>query len=168
MPITTAHIMVTSLCARNCPYCCNKQYDLNSIPCITNDELKQMKHIYITGGEPFSYSNPCAIARFLKLHYKNIESVIVYTNALELAYYLQNDGQIYYINGVTVSIKNNSDEYCFTHCIAKDERILRLQSNRLYVFPGYENVECPSSFTKIKREWQKNFIPAPNCIFRKL
>ena len=146
MPITTAHIMVTSLCDRDCQYCCNKQYDLNSIPYITKEELDQMKHVYITGGEPFAYSNPCEIAMNLKLNHKNIESVIVYTNALELAYY----------------------KHSFEKCISKDPQILRLSSNRLYVFPGFEDIECPPQFTKIKREWQKNFVPAPNCIFRKL
>ena len=157
MPITTAHIMVTSLCDRDCEYCCNKQYDLNSIPYITKEELDQMKHIYITGGEPFAYSNPCEIAMNLKLCHKNIESVIVYTNAMELAYYLLRDGKIFCIDGVTVSIKNYTDKHSFEKCISKDPQILRLPSNRLYVFPGFEDVECPPQF-----------VPAPNCIFRKL
>lgn len=168
MPITTAHIMVTSLCDRDCQYCCNKQYDLTSIPYITNEELDQMKHIYITGGEPFVYSNPCEIAMNLKLRHKNIESIIVYTNALELEYYLSKGGRIFCINGVTVSIKNSCDEHAFKNKISHNPEILRLPSNRLYVFPGFEDVECPPQFTKIKREWQKNFVPAPNCIFRKL
>ena len=168
MPITTAHIMVTSLCSRDCKYCCNKQYDLNEIPYITNEELDQMKHIYITGGEPFAYSNPCEIASLLKSRHKNIESVVVYTNALELAYHLVYEGEIYAINGVTISIKNDADEFAFRNTIVNHPKILRLPSNRLYVFPGHENVECPPQFTKMKREWQKNFIPAPNCIFRKL
>lgn len=168
MPITTAHIMVTSLCDRDCQYCCNKQYDLNSIPYITKEELDQMKHVYITGGEPFAYSNPCEIAMHLRHGHENIESVIVYTNAMELAYYLLRDGLIFCIDGVTVSIKNHTDKHSFENCIAKDPQILRLPSNRLYVFPGFENMECPPQFTKMKREWQKNFVPAPNCIFRKL
>lgn len=168
MPITTAHIMVTSLCSRDCKYCCNKQYDLNEIPYITNEELDQMKHIYVTGGEPFAYSNPCEIASLLKSRHKNIESVVVYTNALELAYHLVYEGEIYAINGVTISIKNDADEFAFRNTIVNHPKILRLPSNRLYVFPGHENVECPPQFTKIEREWQKKFIPAPNCIFRKL
>ena len=168
MPITTAHIMVTSLCARNCPYCCNKQYDLNDVPYITNEELDQMKHIYITGGEPFSFSNPCAIAAVLQLRHANIESIVVYTNALELSMYLLSGGRINWIDGVTVSIKDEADEFAFTHNISRNPEILKLSSNRLYVFPGFEDVECPPQFTKMKREWQKNFVPAPNCIFRKL
>jgi hypothetical protein len=127
-----------------------------------------MKHVYITGGEPFAYSNPCGIAMNLKLRYKNIESVIVYTNAMELVYYLLNSGRIFCIDGITVSIKDYVDKHSFVKYIAKDERILKLPSNRLYVFPGFEDVECPPQFTKMKREWQKNFVPAPNCIFRKL
>ena len=71
MGITTAQIMVTSLCDRDCQYCCNKQYDLNDIPYITSEELSRMKEIYITGGEPFRYSDPCNIAKKLKRELKN-------------------------------------------------------------------------------------------------
>ena len=35
------HIMVTSLCNRKCPDCCNNQYDLNDIPYVTDEELKR-------------------------------------------------------------------------------------------------------------------------------
>lgn len=165
--ITTAHIMVTSLCDRDCKYCCNKQYDLNSIPYITEDELSRMKHIYLTGGEPFTYSNPNAIARKLKLRYQNIERVIVYSNAYELSEYLAHGGMTHFIDGVTISIKSEIDRSSFDNCTAY-RRLMILPKNRLYVFPGFEDVECPDSIEKIQRVWQEEFVPAPNCIFRKL
>ena len=165
--ITTAHIMVTPLCDRDCQWCCNKQYDLNSIPYITEDELSRMKHIYLTGGEPFAYSNPNAIARKLKTRYANIEQVIVYSNAFELWEYLANGGQTSSIDGVTISIKSDRDISSFACCTAH-RRLMNLPKNRLYVFPGYEDVECPAWIEKIPRVWQEEFMAAPNCIFRRL
>lgn len=165
--ITTAHILVTSLCDRDCKYCCNKQYDLNSVPYITEDELSRMKHIYLTGGEPFTYSNPNAIARKLKLRYQNIEQVIVYSNAYELWEYLANGGMTNFIDGVTISVKSEVDISSLDCCTAYS-RLINLPKNRLYVFPGYEDVDCPASIEKIPRVWQEEFVPAPNCIFRRL
>lgn len=165
--ITTAHIMVTSLCDRDCRWCCNKQYDLNSIPYITEDELSRMKHIYLTGGEPFLYSNPNAIARKLKLRHPNIKQVIVYSNAFELHEYLSLGGMTTFIDGVTISIKNDLDRSSFDNCTAY-RRLMSLPKNRLYVFPGYEEIDCPTSIQKIPRTWQEEFVPAPNCIFRRL
>ena len=60
------HIMITSLCDRNCPYCCNNQYDLNDIPYATSEELSKANTVCLTGGEPFMYSNPCDSADRLK------------------------------------------------------------------------------------------------------
>lgn len=164
---TTAHIIVTSLCDRDCKYCCNRQYDLNSIPSITEDELSRMKHVYLTGGEPFAYSNPNAIARKLKYLYPNIEQIIVYSNAYELYEYLLHGGMTTFIDGVTISIKSDADRSSFGSII-DDGRLMTLPKNRLYVFPGYEDVNCPASIEKILRVWQKEFVPAPNCIFRRL
>ena len=166
--ITTAHILVTSLCDRDCKYCCNKQYDLNSIPYITDEELRRMKRIYLTGGEPFKYANPCAIATMLKSKYKNIESVIVYANAKELANYLLFEVSIYGIDGVTVSVKTDEDQLAFERIVVCNRSIAGLPSNRLYLFPGFEDTYRSNHFDTLKRDWQKEFVAAPNSIFRKL
>ena len=50
--------MVTSLCNRDCKYCCNKQYDLNDIPYVTDEELREAETLCITGGEPFAFTKP--------------------------------------------------------------------------------------------------------------
>lgn len=166
--ITTAHILVTSLCDRDCKYCCNKQYDLNSIPYITDEELRRMKRIYLTGGEPFKYANPCAIATMLKSKYKNIESVIVYANAFDLAKYLNYEVSIYSIDGVTVSVKTEEDRQAFERVVVNTISLMKLPSNRLYLFPGFEDTFTTPLFPAMRRDWQKEFVAAPNSIFRKL
>ena len=166
--ITTAHIMVTSLCDRDCKYCCNKQYDLDSIPTITDAELREMKDIFLTGGEPFVYSNPNEIARYLKEKYRNVEKVIVYSNAYEFAHYIIAFGGLNYIDGVTLSIKSYLDVAAMRDFILSHKPTSKLRFNRLYVFPGFEDIECPPWFDKMQREWQEVFVPATNCIFRRL
>ena len=160
------HIMVTSLCNRDCKYCCNKQYNLNDIPYVTDDELKEADTICLTGGEPFAFSNPNSIALWYKKRYPNIKNIYAYSNATELLQYLADDRSVDYLDGVTVSIKNRSDKIAFDYLV-DHWRIKELASNVLYVFDGFEDVECPRWFTKIKREWQEEFTPAPNSIFRK-
>ena len=44
------HLLITSLCNRNCPYCCNKQYSLDDVPYITDEELKETEVLCLTGG----------------------------------------------------------------------------------------------------------------------
>lgn len=160
------HIMATSLCDRNCKYCCNKQYDLNTIPYVTDEELREAKRIFITGGEPFAYSSPCDIAKYYKRKYPNIEQVIVYTNAWELRHYLDNGGTIHDIDGLSVSIKADGDIGAFNWLVNEPE-IMALHSNRLYVFDHLYRGKV-GNFEMFEREWQKDFTPADDSIFRRV
>ena len=65
----TIHLMVTSLCERDCRFCCNKQYSISDIPFVTDGELKNAEVLCLTGGEPFTFTNPCEIARYYKENY---------------------------------------------------------------------------------------------------
>lgn len=42
-------LLVTSDCPNNCPKCCNKLYDLNTVPIIDRWDYEEFN---ITGGEP--------------------------------------------------------------------------------------------------------------------
>lgn len=161
------HILVTSLCNRNCKYCCNKQYDLNDIPYVTDEELKSTDTICLTGGEPFMYSNPNNIAKKYKLKYHNIKNVFVYTNAKELDTYLAIGGSLEYIDGVSCSIKNEGDRYVFENNIVNNKKIKKLRSNRLYVFDALYPMPSAGNFKVIDREWQEDLKPADDSIFRK-
>lgn len=160
------HIMVTSLCNRNCKHCCNKQYSISDIPYVTDEELKNAHTLCLTGGEPFLYAEPASIAEYYKKRYENIKNVYVYTNAKELSDYLKNNHLMDYIDGVNVSIKTKADLVAFDN-IVNDERINKMPSDLLYVFNDLlpKNV---GNFTVINREWQKDFVPADDSIFRRI
>lgn len=161
------HIMVTDKCDRKCPYCCNLQYDIEKdVPIVTDDELRHAEYIFLTGGEPFAYADPCAIAAELKTKYPHLKGVFVYTNALELSMYLAN-AKLHSIDGLTISVKNKTDKTAFETIVSTNEDVLALSSNRLYVFDGFEDTVCPDCMDKRLRHWQANFVPAPDSIFRR-
>jgi len=168
----TLHLLVTELCDRNCEYCCNKEYDIANLPHVTEEELKSVNELCITGGEPFTYSNPCNIAKKYREKYPNIERVIVYTNALELRSYLLSGGKIHDIDGLSVSIKHMGDRDAFLWLITNfGGRLSNLPYNRVYIMiPIPEIISVirrQSNFKDIERKWQEHFVPADDCIFRR-
>lgn len=165
------HLLTTSLCDRDCKYCCNKQYNLNDIPHVTEDELKNCHTIYITGGEPFLFSQPNNIAQYLRKKYRNIENVGVYGNAKALNEYLINGGDLNFITHLSISIKSVQDYKSLSYIIACPKvRIKPKQNNRLYIMHDSQELheKVLEVFTVIQRGWQEEFIPASDSIFRKV
>ena len=163
------HLLTTSLCDRDYPYCCNKQYDLSTIPQVSDEELCRAENIFLTGGEPFTFTQPAEIANYLRIKYKNIKQVIVYTNAYELYCYLVRGGSLGSIDGLTVSLKNWRDKDCFEDILTYLKDYSKCKSNRLYHFQTFFIAGLKTTgFEVFKREWQPNFTPAPNSIFRRI
>lgn len=158
------HLMITSLCARNCRYCCNKYYSLDDIPHVTEEELKGAHTLCLTGGEPFMFTNPSAFALYFKQFYQNIKKVYVYSNAYELSLYLLKGGELEGIDGINVSIKSNTDKKAF-ELVKNYPAITRMPNNRLYVF-GNLMPDDPKNFKVFNRVWQKEFAPAEDSFFR--
>lgn len=170
------HIMVTELCDRNCAYCCNKQYNIEDIPKVTDEELKEAEILFLTGGEPFAYTQPEKIANYYKSKYSNIKKVFVYTNAVELSQYFFKHKDNYErcryrnlssIDGLTISIKNKIDAKVFDELIKNDEEIKSLESNKVYVFNNLYPIKNIEGFSISSREWQEDFTPADDSIFRR-
>lgn len=162
------HLLVTPLCDRNCKFCCNKQYDLKKVPFVTNEELSEAHTLLLTGGEPFKYSNPIMIADYYKQNYPNIKNIYVYSNVSELYLFLFNNHiQPNTIDGLSLSIKDIND-YTLFKFLARFGEIANLSSNRLYVFDKELIPDDLGNFQLIMREWQEDFIPATDSIFRRL
>ena len=166
------HLMVTTLCARNCKYCCNKQYSLDDVPYVTDEELKQCEVLCITGGEPFEFTNPEKIARYYKSKYSNIKKIYVYTNALELYNFCRRNSNCSdSIDGYNISIKTKADVKAFYEM--KDYTRFTFKENRLYVFDNLITEEIIPTITRYywtvtPREWQEDFKPADDSVFRKV
>ncbi len=165
------HLMITEKCNRKCPHCCNNQYNLKDIPFVTKEELSNCNKVFLTGGEPFAYADPCKIAKDLKDKYPNIKEIIVYTNALELVEYFRAGNKLHDIDGLTISLKNRKDEFEFQYNLRDRKDINSLKSNWVYIFPykGWTTVPISNTnFMIFMREWQKEFVPAPDSIFRRM
>ena len=165
------HIMITDKCNRKCPHCCNNQYNIYSIPIVTDEELKRAEYIFLTGGEPFAYSDPCRVARGIKIFYPNIKKIGVYTNAYELFEYLcEKENFLYGIDTLTISLKDQRDKKVFKDYLSKNPDILGLCKgipHRVYSFVGLDGLEKRPEFDIQERQWQKNFEAAPDSIFRR-
>lgn len=162
------HIMITNKCNRNCPFCCNSQYDVNDIPYVTEDELRKAETIFLTGGEPFAYADPCMIASTLRDMYPNIKTIGVYTNAYELYEYLiLREKPLWETDTLTISIKDNRDKLAFNKYLADFPSIVTRKHHRVYTFVGKEGIEQRSWFDIYERTWQKDFVAAPDSIFRR-
>ena len=165
--MNTLHLVVTTICDRDCKYCCNNKYDIANLPYATDEDFQWADMLCLTGGEPFEYSNPCNLARHYREKYQNLKAVLVYTNAKELLDYLDQGGQIHDIDGVSISIKDKVDLACFEHNLSSNEELLKLNMNRVYDFTGKVDPIKYQNFNVILREWQKDFIPAKNCLFKR-
>ena len=165
------HLLVTDLCSRNCPNCCNKCYSLNDIPVVTDEEFKNCETLFLTGGEPFEFCNPNALAKHYKEYYPNIKDVIVYGNAIEFFNYLKCGGELNYIDGISLSIKSVSDLRIWNELIyfmVYEQRFYGVNKNRLYCFIDGD-VSVTEKFPLVRREWvdYKDWKPNPDSIFRK-
>ena len=160
------HLLTTTLCNRDCKHCCNKQYDMNEILYVTEAELHEAHTICLTGGEPFLYTDPCEMARYYKRRYRNIKNVYVYTNALELAQWLNNNS-LHDIDGLNISIKTRADAKAFEHILKNHIDIISLSSNLLYIFDKLYPTTPLEGYQVFERKWQPDFEPADDSIFRR-
>ena len=164
------HLLTTSLCDRNCKYCCNKQYSLNDIPYVTESELRNCHTVYITGGEPFLFSQPNNIALHLRRKYPNVKNVGIYGNANALREYLLRGGDLNYITHLSISVKDMQDYNSLPDIIINPKVIKSKQNTRLYLMYSLQelNKKISEVFTIIYRVWQEEFTPASDSIFRKI
>ena len=163
------HLLVTARCNRDCPYCCNKQYTIKDIPVVSEEELSECHTVCITGGEPIIFADPNLIASFLKTGYQNIKKIYLYANAYE--FYLRLKGGYYpsLMDGYSISIKNGDDIRAFRLMQHGYRHVFANRSNRVYVFDDLlSEKEVGPLFQFIKREWQEDFVPADDSIFRRL
>lgn len=169
------HLLVTDLCSRNCPNCCNKCYSLNDVPVVTDEELRKAEWLFLTGGEPFEFTNPSAIATHYKAKYPNIKYVIVYGNAADFYKYLtKNKGDTFGIDSVSLSVKDPRDEVAWGMIcnmifdVDWVSQFYNLRHNITYNFTK-KILDSFSDWPVVERTWvdYKEWKPNPDSIFRR-
>lgn len=175
--IKEIHLFLLEKCDHACELCCNKQYDIDKIPVITVDDLKQAETILFTGGEPFLVGKELiGLAKRIKAQYSNIKNIYAYTSGAALLEYLEDGNTLDYFDGVSIAPKNKYDMACLESLFLRYNRVLNsLRSNRIYMFPEFKDkIEVLYNSTTelcyielIDRKWQETFEPGAG-VFRRL
>lgn len=177
------HLMVNNLCYHGCKLCCNRQYDLASVPVITVEELRNAHTVTLTGGEPFLLPGLDGLLSGLRHDYKNVKNLYVYTSGAEMFYQRSRWnrwGAAGLINGYNISPKNETDFKALEMMFRDSENIYELftgvKHNRFIFTEGglfnhhyYETflerlrpycfAETWLSFDVEYRQWQEDFKP---------
>lgn len=178
------HLMMNSQCTNHCPDCCNNQYDLNTVPVVTVEELKAAKVVLLTGGEPFLIPGLLSFVQSLRMQFKNIERLYIYTSGAGM--YRARNGWAcpaftVYVDGINFSPKSGMDEFAIRQLFGNNfHRNLMgyMESSRFILmdYPGkmtnddsfikdlrldeFENNQCYScKFSIERRGFQQEFQP---------
>lgn len=153
-------LLITKDCPKNCEECCNKEWDLDSLPIV---EHYNYDEIILTGGEPFfreAHNKTWALVQYLKYIIPNSDrKLYVYTTDAWAVYdYLEE------FDGMTLTLHEQKDVNNF---IAANDAINQLlekmpsakRSLRLHIFKGIvlpKDIDLSNWKVKDNIEWIKN------------
>jgi hypothetical protein len=161
-------LLVTEKCNRNCIGCCNKEWDLKSLPvCLSFEGYDE---IILTGGEPIMYGRLSSLIN--KIRKQNEKAKIFMYTQSNSPYMLLDVLQV--IDGITFTVHDNDG---LGHFWALEKVLFRfmshynlsLKSLRLNVFKGVDDF-TPVLNWKVKKdmEWIKNCPLPKDEIFMRL
>ena len=178
------HLMINRWCGNSCPLCCNKQYDLDTVPVATVEELKAAHTVMLTGGDPFHVTGIIDICSHLRHDYPNIKQLYIYTsgswmllNEEVMVHYYQ---LLTYVDGINFSPKGEWDYAAIKKMLTNrdfaPEFSTRTRSNRIILMPNdfmtreeqekfIESLHLKglafygAKFEVEYREWQEEFKP---------
>ena len=178
------HILISKRCTHKCPLCCNRLYDLDKLPTITGEQLREAHTVCLTGGEPFLLEpwNLIHLCGYIREQYPNIQKMYIYSSGSGFMNYSYDAWLrlIKHIDGLNVSPKNEYEwdvlrklhlQWHWSEYMG-DERL----SNRLYVFDDqwsqYElfkqNFTLTDNWQVIGRKWDAEFKTPENEHFVRL
>lgn len=178
------HLMINRWCGNSCPLCCNKQYDLDTVPVVTVEELKAAHTVMLTGGDPFAVYDIDSFCSHLRLDYPNIKQLYIYTSGGVM---FTNDDIIHHydrfftrVDGINFSPKSKYDYAAIKKMLTNRhfaiDFITHARSNRIILMPNdfmtceqqeeYINslhlkglASYGAKFVVEYREWQEDFKP---------
>lgn len=185
MKIDIAHLYILNRCEHSCPLCCNRLYDINKLPNITNEILSQVHTLCLTGGDPFYYSRIRSLVSKIRFQFRNIDNIYAYTSGPAFLEHLRLlfgkepfCDYIPVLDGVTISPKNENDWKAVSTIIdVYDYALKQMGSNRLIVFKDQiENFHAYTPFADLERHglktvgrvWQEEFNTPDNEGFYRL
>jgi len=156
-------LLLTTDCNRKCRGCCNKDYDLDSLP--TCRDYSGYKTIMITGGEPLLYPDKIKACVDVIRKQNEDSKIIIYTAMLDDYDKLMNVLNL--VDGVTLTLHTRKDIPKFNRLMQKHSwSLIKLsvtKSLRLNVFHNISVEDLALSQiwqTKAGMQWIKN-CPLP-------
>lgn len=180
--IEIAHLFMTKGCDHDCPLCCNNLYDINKIPCITNEVLSHIYTLCLTGGEPFYVGGLGWFIARVREQFPNIKNVYAYTSGGAFYYYMTNYWMpSFKLEGLTISPKDERDWDRIAKVFSEyPQRLYKIGSKRLVVFEdqiknfekfkeivGESNINL-LHFQVLGRKWDTTFNTPDNEGFYRL
>lgn len=160
------HLMINRWCENSCPLCCNKQYDLDTVPVATVEELKAAHTVLLTGGDPFSVTGIPEICSHLRHDYPNIKQLYIYTSGrwmsanMDINFFPE---RIYpYVDGINFSPKGKWDydaiKRMLTNIYFAVEFFFHVRSNRIILTPN-------NFMTREEQEKYIDSLPLEGLVF---
>lgn len=162
-------LLMTQECDRNCPGCCNKDWDLENLPKFRCGEVQNYSSIIITGGEPLLFGEEL-LNNITWFKSSTKAPVIVYTAMLRRIELFQR--VLSTCDGITLTLHENYDVEDFLRLngeLLKGD--FHFKSLRLNIFKGIE-IPKDTNLTlwKIKDniEWIENCPLPSDEVFKRL
>jgi hypothetical protein len=151
-------LLVTKDCPRDCAMCCNKGYDLDSLPIVDNFDYDE---ILITGGEPLSMENigkTTTLIRYLKIVDINVNrKIYIYTADCDGVVEI-----ISLVDGVTLTLhtQDDAEDFVFNNDIFFTKSRIEGKSLKLNIFKG---VKLPDKIDLSLWQVKENLVWVKDC-----
>ena len=138
------HLIINKFRGSIFPFCCKNQYDLDTVPVATVEELKAAHTVVLTGGEPFVVPGIIDFCSHLRFDYPNIKQLYVCTSGYEMSCHDELAFDPYYfsrnVNGIYFSPKIEIDYKAIKKLLTKKSFALEffhlVRSNRIIIMPN--------------------------------
>ena len=155
-------LLVTEYCPRKCPGCCNKDWDLKSLPVCK--DFSGYSEVLITGGEPLSLPINTLVDIFKAVKVQNPTAKIILYTADSSKHRTIWDLLNTWLDGITLTLHEQKDVflvYDFVNWVNTFE-LPKGVSLRMNIFKGIEYSYLNLSKWRVKAnmEWIKN-CPLP-------
>jgi len=138
-------LILTKVCNRRCAGCCNKDWDLDSLPVC--DSYEGFSEFLLTGGEPLLF--PEIVFKTVKAIRKQSQSPIYLYTAYSKNILLFN-AMLQLVDGITLTLHSKSDIYHFSLLNQLLENCCDGKNMRLNVFDGIDLTGINLSRWKVK------------------
>ena len=127
-------LLLFEKCDRNCEGCCNKDWDLNALPTIT--DFWEYDEVLLTGGEPLLEPfRVISIAKRIKAQAPRAK-IVLYTAKIDN--WKDVLCVLHYVDGLTVTLHDQSDVYAFQFLNSILKGLKHSKSLRLNIFKNID------------------------------